>query len=517
MNPNRRYPLMIPQPAPAGNPLADATAQILAFVRNAAATDRPVHEVERSVWEQLLRLGHTLLGHFFDLQGTGDIGPTFSLPDGTTAKRLDQLHTRDYRSVFGAFVLPRTVYGTREGQKILAVPFDAKLQLPDSDYSYVLQDWNQMLGCEHAFEQVSRTMEAILGQTQPVDSLETMNRQMAEAVETFRAARPMPAASAEGELQVLSADGKGVVIRRGAGDAPPKAHRGKGDKANKKRMAVVGAVYSIDRNVRTPEDVVAALFRDPIVPGAVVPERPVPVGKHVWARLSRAANGSLGEPLEAVFGWLQAEATARTPAPPADGTPAPPRERVLIMDGQEALWAAGRDHLNREGLVEVLDLLHVTPRLWRAAHLFHKEGTAEAAAFVRHRLGQVLNGQVDTVVRSLRQLGRALLATGRKKLQTICRYLSGNAARMRYDEYLRKGYPIASGVIEGACRHYVKDRMERAGMRWTKAGAQAMLDVRSEHLNGDWQAFQAFRIERETKRLYPYIKHQDGVEHQTAA
>jgi hypothetical protein len=77
---------------------------------------------------------------------------------------------------------------------------------------------------------------------------------------------------------------------------------------------------------------------------------------------------------------------------------------------------------------------------------------------------------------------------------------------MRYDEYLAKGYPIASGVIEGACRHYVKDRLERSGMRWSKAGAQAMLDVRSEYLNGDWEGFYQFRIDRETKRLYPQCK-----------
>ena len=75
---------------------------------------------------------------------------------------------------------------------------------------------------------------------------------------------------------------------------------------------------------------------------------------------------------------------------------------------------------------------------------------------------------------------------------------------MRYDEYLREGYPIASGVIEGACRHYVKDRLERSGMRWTRAGAQAMPDVRSEFLNGDWASFQNHRIERETQGMYPH-------------
>ena len=79
-----------------------------------------------------------------------------------------------------------------------------------------------------------------------------------------------------------------------------------------------------------------------------------------------------------------------------------------------------------------------------------------------------------------------------------------NKERMRYDEYLAAGYPIASGVIEGACRHLVKDRMERAGMHWTVAGAQAMLEVRSVYLSGQWEEYQAYRIEQETQRLYPH-------------
>ena len=88
---------------------------------------------------------------------------------------------------------------------------------------------------------------------------------------------------------------------------------------------------------------------------------------------------------------------------------------------------------------------------------------------------------------------------------------------MRYAEYLAKGYPIASGVIEGACRHLVKDRMERAGMHWTPAGAQAMLDVRSTYVNGDWEAYQAYRIARETNRLYPHRQLVQGPEYCMAA
>lgn len=75
---------------------------------------------------------------------------------------------------------------------------------------------------------------------------------------------------------------------------------------------------------------------------------------------------------------------------------------------------------------------------------------------------------------------------------------------MGYDAYLAAGYPIASGAIEGACRHLVKDRMERAGMHWTMAGAQAMLNVRSVYCSDAWDEYQQYRIEREQHQLYPY-------------
>ena len=75
---------------------------------------------------------------------------------------------------------------------------------------------------------------------------------------------------------------------------------------------------------------------------------------------------------------------------------------------------------------------------------------------------------------------------------------------MRYDKYLRKGYPIATGVIEGACRHYVKDRMERSGMRWRRPGAQAMLNVRAVLLSSYWDDFHLWRINRQQQRLHPH-------------
>jgi hypothetical protein len=164
--------------------------------------------------------------------------------------------------------------------------------------------------------------------------------------------------------------------------------------------------------------------------------------------------------------------------------------------------------------MEMLDLLHATPRLWDAAPLFYGHDEEQALSCVDDRVLRMLKGEIYSVRSGLRQMGtkRKLRGKKRAKLAKICGYLENNTHRMRYDVYLAAGYAIASGVIEGACRHFVKDRMERSGMRWTIESAQAMLDVRSTYLNGDWDDFMRYRIEKETQRLYPYREFVEPIE-----
>lgn len=493
----------------ADNPsLHDLADQLLAYVRAAAAQGTPVHEAERALWQRLLALGRAALGHFFALLGSGDQGDTVTLPDGRTCERLPELHRRRYVSLFGEFHLQRTAYGSREGQKIDFVPLDNRLQLPASPFSYVLQDWDQALCAEQAFSQAGSTVARMLNLKQSVDSLEAMNAQMAEHVTAFREDRPRPDPGTEGEILVTSADGKGIVMRRPADAPAAAAHRSKGDKASQKRMATVGTAYTVDRYVRTPAEVVAALFRD----GPEPAPRPQPAHKRVWASLPQEDEaGQVRASPDVVYDWLLNEVAERNPGLA--------KEMVHLGDGQEVLWQARGARLPARNMTDILDLLHVTPRLWQAAHVFYPEGSPEAEAFARERILRVLQGQVTAVVRGLREMGtkRGLSGAKKKTLAKACAYLWANRGRMRYDEYLAKGYPIASGVIEGACRHLVKDRMERAGMHWTPAGAQAMLDVRSTYVNGDWEEYQAYRIARETNRLYPHRHLVEGPQYCMAA
>jgi hypothetical protein len=252
----------------------------------AVRDDQPVHEIEKTLWREVLRIGRQALGQVFLLLGNGDMGESVELPDGRQLQRLAEEHRRRYQSIFGSFELSRVVYGNREGQAIELAPLDNRLQLPEGVFSYVLQDWDQSLCVEQAFGQVQSTVGRILGIRQSVDGLEHMNQQMAQGVTTFMLNRPAPAD--EGEIVVASADQKGIVMRRGVDDPPPKGHRTKGDKASRKRMATVATVYTVDRYVRTPEEIVAALFRDrPDRPEPGRAEhaqraRPKPQQKEVW-------------------------------------------------------------------------------------------------------------------------------------------------------------------------------------------------------------------------------------------
>lgn len=452
------------------------------------------HKVEEDFWDVLLRVGRKGMQAFFDGHGTGDLGPTLTLPNGEEVNRLEKLHMRHYVSIFGKFKLERVAYGTYESQAIAFVPLDNRLQLPASDFSYLLQDWDQELAVEQAFSKVNQTIERMLRLHQHVDSLEGMNRQMAEDTAAFRDALPAPPAAEEGQIFVTTADCKGVLIRGQGTPTLCGGERPGGVRANQKRMAAVGAVYTIDPYVRTPDEVVAALFRDA---NYTPPPRPEPCHKHVWAVLPQGPEKAHSG-IDLIYDWLACASVLRNPQQR--------QPTVHLCDGQEALWQARADYLPDKNAVDILDLLHVTPRLWQAAKLFYGERSPQVVPFVRQRVTQVLHGKVETVVRGLRRLAaeHKLNAAKKKSLARICGYLHKNRRRMRYDEYLAKGYPIASGVIEGACRHLVKDRMERAGMHWTIEGAQAMLNVRSVSISGQWAAFQQDRIERATERLYPH-------------
>ena len=498
--------------------VASKTAKIYEAVEvlldsvNAAVEDRiPLHKFEKSILQQVLKIGGHAVQMVFDKLGHGDLGAQLQLPDGSTLKRSEELKQREYVSPFGAFSVERYVYAQREGQKAQLIPVDARLALPESKFSYLLQDFDQHLAMEEPFAKVAGSIERILDISQHVDNLERGNRKMAEHVEAFHSQQQPPPPEEEGEILVETADGKGVPIRRPA-DAPRiEEHQARsGPKPDRKKIATVASVYSVDRHPRTAEEVVEALFRRPGERNPDKPDRPKPNHKRVRASLNHVDAD--GEPINgraAMFGWMSDQVAARQQDQD--------QPVVCIMDGEQSLWEAIDLFQDAGQRIEILDLLHVTPRLWKAAHLFCDD-QQQAASFVRERLTRLLQGGVDGMIRGLRRMASCRLrGKSRRTVETICQYFENNRERMHYDVYLAEGYPIASGVIEGACRHVVKDRMERSGMNWVIPGAQSMLSLRTIYLSDAWDEFMEWYSESETSRLHPHRSTLATLEWHTAA
>lgn len=482
---------MIITPEQAALKAQERFAHLLNLVRQAGHDGQRIDTVERDLMRSLLALGHDLLTTFVAHQGDGDRGREVETADGRIVRRLPEPHERRYVSIFGELTITRVVSGTREGQKIELVPLDERLGLPEGEFSYVLEDWGQRFCLKESFAEAGRSLEMLLGLRLGRRTLEQMNRDVAGDATPFREATEPPSLEEEGALLVVTADGKGVPMRKLEPDGPQPHHRRtKGEKANLKRMACVGAVYSIEPFVRTADAILDEVWRD-----KRAKDRPKPQHNHVWAEMIREVEGQ--PPVTAkdgLFCQLFDELAVRNLGQA--------RPVVCVRDGERSLGDAQEVYFPEA--IGVLDLFHVLERVWGVAHWFHTEGSDEAEQFVEPWLRDLLEGRVGSVIEEFRRCltRERLRGNKRKVVKSAIEDLENNRGHMRYDEYLAAGYPIGRGVAEGACRHLVKDRLEPTGMRWTVPGAQAMLHVRALYLNDQWEDFLEFRVEQEQDRLY---------------
>jgi hypothetical protein len=461
-----------------------------AFVEQAAVDELRIDQAERELFSRLLAVGLTLLGAFVDAQGDGDAGGKLETADGRTLRRLKRKHVRRYLSIFGELLLRRCVYAEREKQQIERAPLDERLGLPAGEFSYVLEDWLQRMCVKESFHEATGSLRGLLGLAPSERAAEQMSQRMAEHAEAFGVQHAAPPSDEEAEILVATADGKGVPMRRPLEERVRRGpRRAKGEKANKKQMAYVGAVYTIDRFHRTADDVIDEVTRQ-----ERAADRPAPQHKQVWAEMTRVVEGESCSGRQRLFVEMAIAARQRDPT----------RKKTLVclMDGEAALWDVQGEWLPRA--VGVLDLFHVLERLWEVSHVFHREGSRQAEQFVAHHLQLLLVGKVGYVIGRLKRLRdeHGLCGSRRRVVSATIGYYENNRRHMRYDEYLAAGYPIGSGVAEGACRHVVKDRLEQTGMRWTVNGAQAMLHLRAIHLNGYWKEFVNYRIHTEQTALY---------------
>src|SRR6266540_2622659 len=413
---------------------------LMTYVTGPETATQTAYTVELTLFRRLLALGAALL-HLFFLTRAAARPAAPTAPDGSVLDYHDQRLTT-YVSVFGKLRFQRH-YFVAAGQAGCC-PLDADLS---------------------------------------VAALETTLREDAQDVATFYAqARRATDPAAAGAILVVQADGKAVpMVQPPLAEAPLRL--GKGQKRTKKKEAIVTSLYTIAPYLRTPQDVRAALLHEER--RADHPTRPAPVGKETRATLAGKA---------AAMQTLQQRAAQR------DGGHI--RAHVALSDGAESL----QQHMTSTfpTYTLILDIIHASEYLWDTATTVLGESSPVRTAWVAAKLDLMLAGQTGTLISLLTQEAAdpTWSAIQRQTIERTIGYYERNLAYMRYDYYLAQGWPIGTGVVEGACGHLVKDRMEQAGMRWTVDGAQAMLDLRAVRINGDWDRYWQFHRQQQHHRLY---------------
>ena len=403
-------------------------------------------------------------------------------------------HQRALATVFGEVEVRRIAY-RKPGHPNLH-PADAALNLPGEKHSHGLRRLAAIESPRGSFGGAAAAIERTTGQRIGKRQVEGLAAAAAADFGAFYAGRVPPLADA-GDLLVLSCDGKGVVMRPGAlrrraaakaaRAAPKLATRlSRGEVRTRKRMAEVGAVYDAAAAPRSPAD---------ILPSTDEQRRSARAGPRAagkWLTASIAADTATV--ISAVFDHAQRRdpTCTRTWVALVDGNP----DQLHQIHGEAAI--------RNIPVAIIIDFVHVIEYLWRAAWSFHDGGDPAAETWVRRHALAILSGDTAHVAAAIRRQATTtgLSRTRRAAADTCATYLTSKHPYLDYPTALSRGWPIATGVIEGACRHLVKDRMDITGARWGLDGAEAILKLRAITTNGDFDEYWRYHLAQEQHRVH---------------
>jgi hypothetical protein len=416
-------------------------------------------------------------------------------PDQIERTRAEKGHSRPLATIFGPVAVTRIAY--RAAGAGNAHPADAALNLPREKHSHGLRRMAASAAARGSFGQACAEVTGRTGSGLHRRQCEELARRAAADFAGFYASRARD--PAPGHVLALSCDGKGVVVlpsqmrpeqaRKTRGARPPRqdGRLSRGETRDRKRMAEVCAVYDVAPVPRTAEGILG-----PRPAGAPGPDAPRAAGKWLTAGLA----GSAAEVVATAF----AEADRRDPARG--------RTWIALADGNTHQIARIHAEAAARGIAVavIVDFIHVIERLWTAAWCFLPEADPGAAPWVRAHARAVLDGRAGDAAAAIRAQAAgagALSKAKERQAAATAAYLDAKAPYLDYPTALASGWPIGTGVIEGACRHLVKDRMDITGARWTVATAEAVLQLRALHANGDFDEYWAYHLQQEHQRNYP--------------
>ena len=470
--------------------------------------NQEIYEVEKTVFGKLQQLGQSMLQLFINESGTGYEAGNPPLCAEGQAMKYKGIVESPYYSIFGELRIRRAGYASSKGGYLY--PLDAKLNLPTSKYSYLLQKWIEAWVTESDFRTAVERFNEIFDFSFSPQMPQRLAGTISEQVDPFYDQIEAPPEETEGSHLVISADSKGVRLlrseRSNSQQELTKTRLGKGKKRVIKKDAVVTADFSFNPHPRTPEEILKALLNQYSAKERQEAqfqlqkrqqrglEKPrAPLNKHVRASLDGKA---------VAFSYLCKRLHKRDPSGE--------KKLIALLDGdpylEDMLSTQLKAHNCHDRLdALILDIIHVSEYIWDVATALHGEKNPQRLSWVEDKLLAILNSKVARVSGGLKQtLTKSKLTKAQKNsLMKAITYFDNHRHMMDYATYLQKGYPIATGLIEGTCGSLVKDRMEQSGMRWSLSGAKAVLHLRAVMKNDDWHNFWEFYIDSERDRLHP--------------
>lgn len=474
-------------------PARDTLKGLLNFL-----VSKEVRQMEHGELEERLRTeGDCLLKGLY--QATLDLfaknEPKLKSVTGSDEIERNHRRTRErgLMTIFGEVEVNRMAYGKPGEQSLF--PLDGQLNLPPDLFSHGMRRRVAQEVIRGSYDEGLASIERTTGGKIHKLQAEQLMVKIAQDFDSFYSTRAAKNPEDTTDPLALSLDGKGIVMRKDALREPTKAAAeraeqrpkgaklGKGEKRGRKRMATVGAVWTAIPHVRTAESILGT-------------DQEESTSTTNWARNKR------------VFASVEKEARRVCEEVFQEGLrrdPAKRRPWCVLVDGAEAQLDNIEHCIEKyevEDVTVIIDIIHVIEYIWGASYCFNAEGSEEARTWVRERLLRILQGQAIDVAAKMKQSAtkRKLSKKKRAAVDKCANYLHKYSEMLRYDEYLKRGLPIATGVIEGACRHLVKDRMDITGARWALQGAEAILRLRSLQASGDLDAYLDFHKKKELDR-----------------
>ncbi|MGI5133898.1 ISKra4 family transposase [Streptomyces sp. CA-106110] len=468
-------------------------------------------ELDHAAVEQLIETdGREILRRFFqdhlDLRAAREeqAPPPRAVfgPDREVRPYRERGHARQLTCLFGTVSVTRCAWRSRGLSNVH--PADAQLSLPRGRHSHGVKRLAVREAVRGSYAQAVAAITDRCGPVLGKRRAESLTVEAAGDIDAFYHHKIASPCTADMPL-VIQVDQKGVVMRpealreatRRAAEAKKRQGRqarlAPGEKPNRKRMATIACVHDTHPAQRRPHDIVHP-------PGGRTRLRTVRPGPKA---VNRWCTASLIHDPDDVIAEAFTQANDRDPGHH--------RPWLVLVDGaRHQLDLVEAEAQRRNAKIHILiDFVHVAEYAWTAAHAFHPVGSLEAETFAAETLTAILHGHAARVAGEMTARAEKEQLTGAKRdsVDTCVRYLSGHLDQLRYDTALDKGWPIATGSVEGACRHLVGDRLDITGARWGLASAEAVLKLRAVHANGDLDTYLAYHHTREHQRTYPDQHH----------